>query len=266
MTVIRRLGIALLAVLALLAVFALYPRWGGERMALSARSNFHKGSYTAYAQPWGGDADARYRFWATYADMMRIDVARFPANTGISWRWPPYSPRKAGVWAYDFIAYGNYDGGPSEVPIPPRKLDDIRTLRQDFAWTSTRLGRANVLTEFYLRSDPADSESKLLEVGFLLSAPPRTIAFADGGRQIGEYRDAAGRTWRASLNEKYVLFLPADHAPVASGKIDMLAALRWLKEQKLLNGTEWFTGIAIGAEPMAGFGNLQLDRWNVEYE
>ncbi|GGE93686.1 hypothetical protein [Sphingomonas prati] len=266
MTVIRRLGIGLLAVLALLFVFARYPAWGGDRLVVAARTNFHKGPYTAYAQPWGGDADPLYRYWATYADTMRIDPARFPNNTAMHWRWPPHAPRGAGVWAYDFIAYGNYDGGPPETPVPPRQIDRIRTLRHDFAWTSTGLGRANVLTEFYLRSDPADSESKLLEIGFLLSAPPRTIAFADSGKPIGQYRDAAGREWKASLNEKYVLFLPTDNAPVAKGTLDILAALRWLKAQKLVTGTEWFTGIAIGAEPMAGFGHLQIDRWKVEYE
>jgi hypothetical protein len=192
MTVSRRIGIGLLVLVAALAAFVWWPAWGDDRIVLPARTNFSKGPYSAYVQPWGGDADRIYRYWSSLADSAHLDVARFPDNTGMRWRWPPHAPRNAGVWAYDFVAYGNYDGGRGETPVTPRRIDAIAVLRQDFAWSAPGLGRANVLTEFYLRSDPDDSESKLLEIGFVLAGPPQTMRFAAAGRQLGTYRDPAG--------------------------------------------------------------------------
>jgi hypothetical protein len=258
---------ALLLLGGILLAFAAAPGADG-RLQLGAKQPFLKGSYLAYAQPWGGEQIALLRWWSRRADTISVDAARFPANTTMSWRWPPFRPPNSdvGVWAYDLVAFGNYDDGEVEKPIPPRRIDAIRELRQRFAWRMTDgIGDANVLTEFYLRSNPRQPDSKVLEIGWFLHVPEASAEFARKSRQIGVFTDPQRRRWRVALEGTYCMIQPADGRDVATGELDMLAAVRWLKGKGLVKGDEWFTGIAIGAEPMSGVGSLHLDRWSVTY-
>lgn len=262
-----------LAVLALLLggvvliAFAAAPANDG-RLALHAKQPFLKGSYLAYAQPWGGERIAVLGWWSRRADTISVDPQHFPANTSMSWRWPPFRPPNSnvGVWAYDLIAFGNYDDGEVERPIPPRRVREIKALRQRFAWRlSDTIGEANVLTEFYLRSDSKVADSKVLEIGWFLHVPESSAEFARKSRQVGVFTDARRRRWRVAIDGTYCMIQPADGRDVTSGELDMLAAVRWLTGKGLVKGDEWFTGVAIGAEPMSGVGSLHLDRWSVEY-
>lgn len=264
----RVLGaVALVIVGAILLAFAAAPGSDG-RLALSAKQPFLKGAYLAYAQPWGGEQIAVMRWWARRADTISVDPQAFPANTSMSWRWPPFRPPNSdvGVWAYDLVAFGNYDDGEVEKPIPPRRIADVKVLRQRFAWRMTdTMGEANVLTEFYLRSDPKVSDSKVLEIGWFLHVPESSAEFARKSRQIGIFTDPKRRRWRVAIEGTYCMIQPADGRDVTGGELDMLAAVRWLKGKGLVKGDEWFTGVAIGAEPMSGVGSLHLDKWSVEY-
>lgn len=255
-----------LIVLAAIAAFAGYHWLAADpRLKLSDREPFTKGGYQAYAQPWGGMADPLVRIWAPHADAIHVDVARFPDRTRLSYFWPAWRPRNhGGVWAYVHIGYGDYDGGVAEVPVAPRRVDALRQLSQTVAWRPDGgFGRANLLTEFYLRADPRKPESKRLEIGWLLHAPRATQTFVDEGRQLGTWTDPSGRAWQAAITDRYVTFLPAGREDVREATIDMLAALRWLREKGLVRGDEWVTGVAIGAEPLKGYGRFEIDRWRV---
>ncbi|WP_189620926.1 hypothetical protein [Novosphingobium colocasiae] len=250
-------------------VLAFWMTYEGNdpRMSVGDRNNFSRGEYLAFAVPWGGEQGIM-RFWAPHADKVRIDLVHFPNNTGFQFSWPPFSPRGgvAGVWGYMGIEHGNYDGAAAEAPVPARRVDDIKVLSQTFAWSrQTRAGTADVLTEFYLRSDPEEPESKLLEIGWFLHIPDKARGYAEKGKPIGSYTDGEGRHWLVVRDEKFVMFLAKDGADVRSGRIDMLAALKWLKQQKVVSGREWYTGVAIGVEPFGGFGRLQIDKWSVDY-
>lgn len=263
----RALGaLALLIVGAVLVAFVASP--DDDRVAFGAKQPFLKGSYLAYAQPWGGEQITLLRWWSRRADTISVDPARFPDRSTMSWRWPPFRPPNSnvGVWAYNLIAFGNYDDGEVEKPIPPRRVRDIKVLRQRFAWRMTdSIGDANVLTEFYLRSDPKLPDSKVLEIGWFLHVPQASAEFARKARQIGVYTDPQKRRWRVALEGEYLMLQPADGRDVTRGELDMLAALGWLRGKGLVKGDEWFTGAAIGAEPMSGVGSLHLDKWSVTY-
>ena len=209
---------------ALLAGLVWLARAGDDRLELGSREPFAKGSYHAFAQPWGAQESRLVRYWAPFADKIDVDAARFPNNTRFRFTWPLWRPS-----------------------------------------SSMALGDANLLTEFYLRSDPNNSESKLIEVGWFLHAPPATAAFVRGAQQIGRFTDASGKAWQVARDEKYVMFLPADAQDVRTGTIDMRAALQWLQEKGVIKGDEWFTGVAIGVEPLRGRGQVQVDRWAVTY-
>ena len=253
---------------ALLAGLVWFARAGDDRLELGSREPFAKGPYHAFAQPWGAQESRLVRYWAPFADKIDVDAARFPNNTRFRFTWPLWRPSSstAGVWGYSMLSFGNYDGGEGETKIPPRRVFELLDLSQRFSWSSSMaLGDANLLTEFYLRSDPNNSESKLIEIGWFLHAPRATAAFVRGAQQIGRFTDASGKAWQVARDEKYVMFLPADAQDVRTGMIDMRAALQWLQEKRVIGGDEWFTGVAIGVEPLRGRGQVQIDRWAVTY-
>ncbi len=241
------------------------PRPDGAQVVVKAKTPFTKGRFFAYAQPWGGEEVAWTRAWAPRADALAIDIARFPAGTSMNWRWPPFiAANGPGVWGYIQVSYGNYDGGPPEVPVPVRRVNAIRELKQAFSWRlESGLGDGNVLTEFYLRSSPTDVNAKTLEIGWFLHAPDSTRKFVRTSRQIGVFTDRDGRRWQVALAEKFCMFLPEKDGDIRQGTLDMLPALAWLKAKGLVKGDEWFSGLAIGVEPVRGIGRYHLDRWQV---
>jgi hypothetical protein len=262
------IGLLALAAVAALLIWATMPSAKPGQMFLPPKADFTKGRYAAYVGPWGGEAQALARPWSAIADGMVIDLKRFPSNTRIRWRWPPFGPRNGvGVWGYDWVGYDNFVGTPAEQPVPPTRVRDLKAFRQSFRWSiDTGWGDANVLTEFYLRASPTVEASHVLEVGWFLHAPPSIRGFFENSALVGEYVDPAGRHWTVRLFDQYCMFAPTTPSDVPEGEIDMLHALRWLKQQGRVSGDEWLWGVAIGAEPISGMGDLRIERWNVVRE
>lgn len=265
---IKKISVSIVLVLALLAAcIGWFLIDTDPRAKVRDWSTFTKGSYVAFAAPWAAQTGLMHR-WSNHADVVLVDLPKFPNNTGVEFTWPPFTPRGgiAGVWGYMGLAHGNYDGGTVEVPVPARRVDDIKALSQTFSWTPAfRLGVADVLTEFYLRSDPEDSDSKLVEIGWFLHLPERSRSYLAKAKVIGRYVDPQGTPWNVVRNDNFITFSAPDYRDVLKGRIDMLAALHWLKDRKLVTGREWYTGVAIGVEPFKGTGKMQIDHWAVDY-
>lgn len=238
----------------------------GDRVVLSANTPYTQGSYYGYVSPWGAERSPIFRRWVKLSESMWVDVARFPAGTRFNWAWPPFSaPNNVGVWGYHHLGYGNYDGGDPEKAIPPRRLRDVKSFRTAFAWDGDfRFGQSTVLAEFYLRSDPRNNESKRLEVGWMLHMSPATKSFVARSEQLGIYVDPAGRRWRVAKAERFVTFSPADGSELNQGVLDMRHALGWLKAKGLARDEDWLNGVAIGAEPIKGFGHVEIRHWQVD--
>jgi hypothetical protein len=257
-------GVVMLLAVGVL-LWATRPSGGPGEFVLRAKTPFTKHSYFAYAQPWGGEANFLLKYWAPHADSLRLDLKRFPNNTQIHWRWIPikagFGP---GVWGYDGVMYGNYDGGIPERPVKPVQVRNLQELHQSFAWTlSNTFGAGNVLTEFYLRSNPADNEAKTLEIGWLLHMPASSRRFFERAEQVGVWVDPQGRRWMVRIEDKFLMIAPEKIEDVRSGTIDMLAALRWLQARNRISGDEWVSGVGFGVEPVSGFGKLTIDRWSI---
>jgi hypothetical protein len=264
------IGLAgLVALLVAAAAAVLLPELinGDDRLVLRSKQPYSAGPHYAFVSPWGAESNPLLRLWGRRADGIRINPATFPNKTRFTWRWPPFPPKSdAGVWGYNHIGYGFYDGGQPESPVPPRRVSELKVLTQSLAWSGNfARGESTVLTEFYLRSNPRESEAKLIEIGWLLHMSRESQAFVKGGRQLGAYVDPTGRHWRAALNGTYLTFSPANDGDVTEARIDMLHALRWLQAKKLVRGDEWLTGLAIGVEPIKGIGSVDLARWAVEF-
>lgn len=238
-----------------------------DSLVLRGEQPYSTGPYYAFVSPWGAESNPVLRLWGRWADGIRVSSATFPNKTSFTWRWPPFAPtNNAGVWGYNHVGYGFYDGGQPETPVPPRRVSELKVLSQTLSWSGDfARGQTTVLTEFYLRSNPRENEAKLIEIGWLLHMSLESQAFVRGGRQLGAYVDPTGRRWRAALNDTYLTFSPVDGADVTDARIDMLHALRWLQARKLVTGKEWLTGLAIGVEPIKGIGRVDLARWTVEF-
>lgn len=256
-------GIVLL--IGAVSVWATAPRAESGRFLLGPKTDFTSGPWFAYVSPWGGESLLVTRPWSQIADGISIDLQRMPANTVFQWRWPPFQPKFGpGVWGYNHVAYGNYDGGQPEVAVEPVRVRDLQRFRQSFDWSiDTEWGDANVLTEFYLRSDMEDVESRTLEIGWFLHLPDATRPFFESSKSVGTFEDGSGRRWQVRLADKFCMFAPESEGDVTQGELDMLAALRWLQTKGLVSGDESVWGVAIGAEPVKGIGAMTLRDWKV---
>lgn len=268
--VLRGAGMSGAAALLLGAIFvaATDPFREDDRLPLPARQTFTRGAYYAYGSPWGGEKSWLTKAWSGHADTMWIDLKTYPDNTRIDWRWPPFSPRHGvGVWGYDHVGYGFYDGGQPEKPVPARRVRDIGKLEAHYRWNGDfSWGAATVLMEFYLRTDPQNADAKALEIGWLLHVPSRTRKFIDQSRPVGTYVDPQGRSWAVAIDDKYCTFTLADRQDSASGTVDVKAALMWLQGKGLVRDDLWMTGLALGAEPVSGAGHVEIEHWQVDWK
>ncbi|SFG20044.1 hypothetical protein SAMN05518801_11032 [Novosphingobium sp. CF614] len=242
------------------------PSAGAGLTRVPAKTPFTKGHYYLYLQPWGGEDYWLTRWWSRYADAAVVDHKRFPSNTLISWRWPPFPPRNGvGVWGYNALSYGNYDGGAPEKPVAPVQVKNLKALNQTFAWSlSHRFGDANVLTEFYLDPPTKPVTAHKIEIGFFLHTPDHTRRFFESApTSVGQYVDTQDRRWTVRMSGTFCMFAPEGYGDIQSGRIDMLHALRWLQVKGVVKGDEMFLGLAFGVEPVQGTGRLKVDRWQV---
>jgi hypothetical protein len=237
---------------------------------LEDKAFYTKGSWIAYAAPWSTDVKGgpALRHGVDYADEIAVQPGTFPANAEFSWHWPLLPPKHTGVYGYNAVSFGSYDGGMPQTPIPPRQVKAIETLWEAFRFAMPRsIGDFNVLTEFFL-AEKDSGEPKVGEVGFFLHAAKSAIPFADAGEQLGAFTDATGRSWKVGKQTAphgpYYMFIPA--GDVLEGTIDFKSALDFLRAKGQVTGKEWFTGLAFGIEPVAGSGSVRVENLSVTYK
>jgi len=242
----------------------------GEPRILGDKEFYTKGSFIAWAGSWSVDVPGSpaYKRGVDYADEIAVHPETFPANVELSWHWPLTPPKVTGVYAYNAVSYGSYDGGVPATPITPRQVKDIHTLSENFRCTMARpVGDYNALTEFFLASK-SNGEGKVAEIGFLLRIAKSGLAFANAGEQLGVFTDASGRAWKVAKQGApagpYYMFLP--EGEITEGTVDFKGALDFLRAKGRITGEEWFTGLAFGVEPTEGSGSLKLEKLEVSYQ
>jgi len=262
-TLLRLVGGATLTALAA----ASPPPASAPAVVLQDRQPFYRGSYQAFASPWSTYFETNLVHGVDYRDTIIVRPDRFPDGTLFDSIWPQRAPAKSGVWGYNALSFGNYDGGRPPRPVTPRHVMDIRRLDESFAFRYAGSPHFNLLTEFYLTSKAGDETAKLFEIGFFLHTPQTTATFARAGALIGGYRDRQGRAWTVHRQGTYFMIIPAGGEDVPAGTIEIAPLLSWLMQKRILNGTEWFNGLAFGIEPGPGGGHTRLvvDRWRVIY-
>jgi hypothetical protein len=236
---------------------------------LADQEFFSKGKFIAYAAPWStyDGPGAALKHGVDFRDEIAVHPESFPADSEFSWHWPLTPAKGQGVYGYNALSYGSYDGGVPETPVPPREVKEIKTLGETFRFEIARpIGDFNVLTEFFL-TEKRDGE-KVAEIGFFLHTSESAVAFANDGEQLGSFTDATGRAWKVAIQTApagpYFMFIP--EGDVLTGSIDFKAALDFLRGKNKLKGSEWFSGLAFGIEPITGSGSMRVKALAVDYQ
>ena len=230
-------------------------------IVLADRQFYTRGSFIAYAAPWSTyfGAGKALKHGVDFADEIAVQPDTFPANVGFTWHWPLTPAKHTGVYGYNALSFGSYDGGVPQTPVAPRQVKEIGALVETFSFEMARpVGDFNVLTEFFLTKKAGGD--KVAEVGFFPRPARSAVAFANAGEQLGTYADASGRAWKVAVQTapagSYYMFIPP--AAVLSGSIDFKAALDFLRAKGRVTGEEWFSGLAFGIEPVTGSGSLRV--------
>jgi len=236
---------------------------------LGDREFYTRGNFIAWAGPWSTDfgPGKEMKHGVDFADEIAFDPGTFPSKVEFSWHWPLKAPAHTGVYGYNAVSFGSYDGGLPEQAVTPRQIEAITALTETFRFTMARpIGEFNVLSELFLTTEPAGT--KVGEVGFFLHASESAMTFAEAGEQLGDYLDAAGRSWKVAKQPAphgpFYLFIP--NGDVLEGTVDFKAALEFLRGKGHITGKEWFNGLAFGVEPVTGSGSMRLEKWELTYE
>lgn len=239
-----------------------------HEVSIASDESYRQGRYVAMPSVWGRWADPSI---TGYDNRITIRKSIFPAGTRIYWRFANRKPLKVAVNGYNFISYGRYWNIDPEIKIASTKLSAIQNLElRSHVRLYGDLRYFNLLTEFFLTKAPRNIETRVAEIGWLQHAPPETLTYFQGGRQIGLYKDKFGQEWLCASHEDgaaglYVKFLPKGGRSRLNVTIDALGSLRWLIARKIISADTYFNGAAVGIEPLQGTGSAIVDRFDVAY-
>lgn len=245
---------------------AMAGRQGGSRVSLLDSTNYTAGAYLAFLAPYGKGS---YISGSDFAESATILASTFPNNTVISWRWPNTPPVGSGVYNLLAVDFGNYDNTTVQTPITPKQVNSISTLTQTHSISvSGSLPSFDVIDDLFLTST-SNGTTLLFEVEIFLHTPAYAATFVSGGFSIGTFI-GSGITWTvvqtfggAAGND--ILFMPTNQADVLLGVIDIKAMLAYLVSRSVITGSEWFNGLALGAETQQGVGGLTIHTMSEVY-
>lgn len=238
------------------------------RKILADQVFFARNSYFAYASPWCAVINPTLAIGRDLADTISVVPATFPNDVVISSKAPAGDPNSygCGVYGYNHIGFGNYDGSTLPTPVTSRQVKDITALAMQVEITDQQSdGQYNILNEFYLTSSAGNAAAKVVEIGFFLHASPASIAFAKKGTGLGVFTDVSGRRWTVTKAAKFVMLVPVDGNDVTSATIDGRGVMAFLVANGIITGTEWFNGAALGVEPVRGSSTVSIGQWTVTY-
>jgi hypothetical protein len=231
---------------------------------LGNREFYGAGPWAAFNSPWGSDG-------VDFDNLTNIDTATFPNGTVLNWQYPRAARPNGQPYGYDFVTHGQYDNGLPGLPVGSIKLANAKAITLDYALSYwNQLSQWNGLGETYFRDTAGN---KKLEVGFFTHVPAATANWIatdnrNPKRSLGIYTDPKGVKWTAVLQDggssPYVTLSPPDGRDRPAGAIDFLAAARWLQGKGVVDPAWYYSGLALGAEPLSGGGWLRITSMSVD--
>ena len=214
----------------------------------------------------------------TRSQFMTINKGSFPNGTKFNWSWPAGADDSVKSW--NALDYGNYLDGAGAVPVPiaASKISAIATLKEAHSGTySASADSGNFALDWFLFSDTSGTTAKMVaEFEVYYHTPNATKTFIDGLTNLGTYTSASidgtpsiawkvGRQAANFFGVPYYLFYPSDQSDKPAITFDIKAALTWLSAANpttgltYLTGNEYYTGHALGVEPLKGAGSLTIN-------
>jgi hypothetical protein len=230
-----------------------------------------EGQFMTYAAPWCTRYDKSLLAERDFNNAISYDKGDLAAgrNVKLTWRWPAAERRshKCGVFGYNYVGWGNYDGGAVRNRVAPRQVKSLKALAFSYeAQSSSNPEQFNGLGEFFLTRAPGAADQKTIEIGWFWNMPAFTRKWARTGRPLGRVIDSHRVRWTVFVNQSgsagtYVTFIPVDRR--TAGTFEGKAALDYLRRSGLVNGDWWINGAAIGVEPLGGSGEATIRKFKV---
>lgn len=219
-------------------------------------TNYYSGVYTGFMQPFSGTQ--------VTPNAMLINAPLFPGGAMMNWNYT--SSPCSGVCAFLLLAYENYAGGTPAVPLTPIQVNALSLMT-----VSHNLGFFGVLSGFdaiydtFLYTDPS-AITRAEEVEVFLHTNAAAAAFVLASTQIGT-PTISGIPWTVGYYANAggtpdILFMPTSQADILDNTIDMNAIFAYAKTNGLITGSEWFTGLAIGVEPLNDSGTMAVNSFS----
>ncbi len=221
--------------------------------------NYLKGKFGGYLAPFNANG---LQSGVDFENHLTVKDATFPDNSTITWRWPD-SPC-ASICGFFQIFYGDYAGGPKDL-IAPKRVNEIATLRvaHDLSFSGTKNGY-DIIYDIFLTDVPHGD--RLFEIEIFLHTPPYSEKFVADASPTGSFADD-GVTWNVAVGGgPDILFVPEHGTDISIASIDIKKMLGYLLSKKIIAGTEWYSGHALGVEPRNGSGSLVFHSLKVTYE
>ena len=247
-----------------------------EREVIGNFQPFGHGSFHAYPGMWSLYADRTMGLGRAavenvdFVSSIEVNRSTFPGQSVIRWRVPDKASPTAGIYGYLQLSYGSFSGSVVPERVQPARVRDIDVLTLEVDFDRSGDSGFNILNETFLLLDPHDPSSTLLEVGVFMQLSKSGEVYFSQAQQLGRFTDAAGRVWKVAVDPAapqapFVMFQPVE-AWGERGSIDWKELLEFVRRSGLADGSEWFTGIALGVEPVAGAGKLSVKEFHVTYK
>ena len=226
---------------------------------------FTRGSYSAFIDSFN---KRDYVLGKDFDQSFTVKPETFPDGTNLTWKWPIRDPK----FILSFLqvaAYGDYFNTVPQKPICAARVRDVIKLEvsHDLTFSGTENGY-DVIYDYFLTAVPNGGAARLFEVEVFLHTPPYSVRYFETATPVGTF-SASGITWSVAIDRKPkvpdILIMPANHASVPKGTIDLNAMHAFLMSKGILTGNEYYNGHSLGVEPAQGTGSLTVNSVSVDY-
>jgi hypothetical protein len=199
-----------------------------------------------------------------YSQSISIEAATFPQGVNMSWKWP----RRKSVLAYPEIVYGTQQGGNFQAPdgavMPrPTQVANFTNLSAQYSFSmSGQTRNFDLAFDLWLTSQEGDGKSTIKDELLILVHNPWSIPGSHIGT-VNKFGIYVSRDWGDSEKKwKLIELVPA--ADTLSGTISFSDILKTLIWDGVLTGSEYMSGVELGAEVGGGTGAFTIN--NLSYQ
>ena len=199
-----------------------------------------------------------------YSQSISIEATTFPGGVSMSWKWP----RRKSVLAYPEIVYGMQQGGSFPAPggaimPPPAQVANFNNLSAQYSFSmSGQTRNFDIAFDLWLTSQEGDGKSTIKDELLILVHNPWSVPGSHTGT-VNKFGIYVSSDWGDSA-KKWTLVELVPAADTLSGTISFSDILKTLIWDGVLTGSEYISGIELGAEVGGGAGSFTIN--NLSYQ